>query len=307
MKTLLRTVLLTIGSLLCAAGIATSASAQSIKATVNDQAITAYDLNQRLKLMALFHQKASAKQALDDLIDDALAEQQAKRRHMDVTDAMVEDRFNAIAKQVKLSPEQFSKALRQNGVDPDTLRKLFRGQIYWALILRAKARSNTDAVSESDIQAEMQKQGITAESATMKEFRLQQIVFVVPKGSPPGLVPQRQRDAEAFRKRFSGCDTSLDLAKSMKGVVVLDIGRRDTSQVDDTLADQLGNTPAGGTLKPEVTERGVEVVAVCSVKEIQSTAGLRAEVTKKLAETQNKDLMETTKAEFRKDAKIVYN
>lgn len=283
------------------------AHAQSaVKATVNDQPITSYEVGQRTKLMKLFHQKgAGEKQALEDLIDETLAGSAAAARKIGPTDAMVEERFNGIAKQVKLAPAQFVKALGQAGVQAATLKKFIRAQMTWGMILQARARSTK--VSESDIQNEIVKEGIATNAATIQEFMLQQIVFVVPKGSSPGYVGQRQRDAEAFRKRFTGCDGSLELAKSIKGVVVLNMGRRDTTQVPGPVADELKATPAGGTLKPQVTDRGVEVIAVCTVKQVQSTAGVRAEVQTKLTQEATKDLDKSFKAELRKGAKISYN
>ncbi|MCX5493209.1 SurA N-terminal domain-containing protein [Kaistia dalseonensis] len=309
MRTMLRTLVFSLFSIgLGLALLPSVASAQStIKATVNDQAITSYDVNQRVKLMALFHQKATPKSALDDLIDEAIVQQFATPRKMLPDEAGVNERYAAIAKQVKLPLPQFGKALQQAGVEPETLKKLFRAQMTWATLMRAKIRSQQSNVSEADIQAELAKEGVNMEQATMKEFKLQQIVFVVPKTSPPGSAQRRLGEAEAFRKRFPGCDGSLDLAKSLKGVVVINAGRRDTSQMDTDMADALSSTPAGGTLKPEITDRGVEVIAICSVKEIQSTAGVRAQVEKKLSAAQNQDIEKDFKAELRKNAKIVYN
>jgi peptidyl-prolyl cis-trans isomerase SurA len=282
-----------------------TASAQSaVRATVNDQPITSYDVSQRIKLMKLFRQPSGDKVVLDDMVDEVLLDQVAKRRSMNVSDAMVEERFNGIAKQVKLPPAQFVKALGAQGVQAETLRKFLRAQITGAMVVQAKARSVK--VSEADVQAQIEKQGIQTETATIKEFKLQQIVFVVPKGSSPGYVGQRQREAEAFRKRFAGCDGSLEQAKALKGVVVLNMGRRDSTQIQGPAGEALKAASIGSTIKPDVTERGVEVVAVCDIKEIRSTAGVRAEIEDKLAAEQSKNVGKDFVAELRKDAKINY-
>ncbi|WP_018184247.1 peptidylprolyl isomerase [Kaistia granuli] len=286
-------------------GLTEAAFAQSaVRATVNDQPVTSYEVSQRVKLMKLFRQPTGDKIALDELVDEALMDQVAKRRGMTVSDSMVDERFNAIAKQVKLPPAQFAKALGSQGVQADSLRKFLRAQITGAMVLKARARSVK--VSEADVQAQIEKEGIQTETATIKEFKLQQIVFVVPKGSSPGYVGQRQREAEAFRKRFAGCDASLAQAKALKGVVVLNMGRRDSTQVQGPAGDALKTTPVGGTLKPDVTERGVEIIAVCEAKEIRSTAGVRAEIEEKLAGEQSKNLGKEFIAELRKNAKISY-
>ena len=283
------------------------AQQSKVLATVNDQPITSYDVTQRVKLLTLFRQKTGQKMALEDLIDETLIAQAAAKRNLSVPDAQVDERYNAIAKQVKLTPANFAKVLGEQGVQAETLRKLLRAQIMFGLVMRAKMRSVQADVTEADIQAELAKEGIDSQAAMIKEYRLQQIVFVIPRGSSPGLTPQRQRDAESFRKRIPGCEGSLQLAQSMKGVVVIDAGRRDSSQVEGDFAEALAKTPVGGTMKPEVTSRGVEIIAVCSAKEIQSTAGVRAEVERRLTEEQSKDLDKTVKAELRQEGKIVYN
>ncbi|WP_336799522.1 SurA N-terminal domain-containing protein [Kaistia sp. MMO-174] len=283
---------------------ATAFAQAAVRATVNDQAITSYDVSQRIKLMKLFHQPSGDKAVLDDMIDETLLDQVAKRRGMSVPDSAVEERFNGIAKQVKLPPAQFAKALSSQGVQADTLRKFLRAQMMSGMVIKARARSIK--VSEADVQAQIEKQGINTENATIKEFKLQQIVFVVPKGSSPGFVGQRQREAEAFRKRFAGCDGSLAQAKAMKGVVVLNMGRRDSAQVQGPVGDELKTTPVGGTLKPQVTERGVEIIAICEAKEVRSSAGVRAEIEEKLTAEQGKNLGKDFIAELRKDAKINY-
>jgi len=296
---------LALGISLGSVGLPASAFAQAkVRATVNDQPITSYDVNQRIKLMTLFRQPTGDKKALEELIDETLLDQVAKRRSMGASEAMVDERFNGIAKQVKLPPAQFVKALNAQGVQADTLRRFLRAQITGAMVIKARARSVK--VSEADVQAQIEKEGISTENATIKEFKLQQIVFVVPKGSSPGYVGQRQREAEAFRKRFGGCDASLAQAKALKGVVVLNMGRRDSTQIQGPAGDALKSTPVGGTLKPDVTERGVEVIAVCDVKEIRSTAGVRAEIEEKLAGEQSKNLGKEFVAELRENAKISY-
>ena len=92
----------------------------------------------------------------------------------------------------------------------------------------------------------------------------------------------------------------------MKGVVVLNMGRRDSAQVQGPVGDELKTTPVGGTLKPQVTERGVEIIAICEAKEVRSSAGVRAEIEEKLTAEQGKNLGKDFIAELRKDAKINY-
>ena len=141
---------------------------------------------------------------------------------------------------------------------------------------------------------------------TLNEYMLQQIVFIVPQGSSPALYAQRRREAEAFRQRFQGCDNSLAQAQKLRGVVVKDIGRRDATQLNGAEGEDIKKTPAGKTAPPYQMNEGIELIAVCSVKQVQSQAAARAEVTNELYGKQAKDLGKDYLDELRKAAIIEY-
>jgi peptidyl-prolyl cis-trans isomerase SurA len=140
----------------------------------------------------------------------------------------------------------------------------------------------------------------------MKEFVLQQIVFVVPESSSSGFVAQRRREAESFRQRFAGCDQSIAQARTLKAVVVKDIGRRDSSQLTGETGDEIEKTQPGKTTRPMQTDAGIELIAVCAARDVQSSAAARAEVENQLALAQNKDLGKDYLKELRDKAVIEY-
>ncbi len=63
-----------------------------------------------MKMMTLFRRKTSrGRIALDQMVDETIAEQIAKRSKINTSPAIINERVAAIAKQVKLSPAQFEK------------------------------------------------------------------------------------------------------------------------------------------------------------------------------------------------------
>jgi peptidyl-prolyl cis-trans isomerase SurA len=154
------------------------------------------------------------------------------------------------------------------------------------------------------VTAALESEGGAAQ--TLTEFVLQQIVFVVPSGSSAGQFAQRRREATAFRSRFKGCDQSLEQARQLRAVVVKDMGRRDSSQLQGQAGEEIKKTEAGKTLAPQQTEQGIELIAVCSKRDIQSSAAARAEIENKLFLEQNKDLGKDYLDELRARAIIEY-
>ncbi len=281
-----------------------SKSASSIAVLVNEVPVTDYDISQRQKLMALGGTKTSTKLATDELIDDTLEMYEAKKRGINVSDAQVNNAFGSIAQNLKLSPAQLTQALASRGIDAATLKQRLRAQLTWQILVQRRTQSKAQIKSQ-DITTAMLAKG-DLNQMMLNEYILQQIVFVVPQGSSPALYAQRRREAEAFRLQFQGCDSSLAQAQKLRGVVVKDIGRRDATQLNGPEGEDIKKTPAGKTASPYQMEQGIELIAVCSVKQVQSQEAARAAVTNDLYGKQAKDLGKDYLAELHKAAIIEY-
>lgn len=253
---------------------ATSALAVTIEAVVNGVAITSYDVSQRVALQRISGQTASTRAATDELIDELVQLSEAIRLGVNISNAQVDAAFASIAQQVNLSVSAFSSALREAGVEPDTLKRRLQTQIAWSALMQARV-AQTTVVRQDDVTAALLAAG--REGATVREYRLQQVIFVVPPNSSAGFISQRRNEAEAFRQRFAGCDSTFTQAAALREVVVVDIGR-DTSRLTSAQSQDITTTNAGRMTRPQTTSRGVELIAVCSVTEVQANENARMEV-----------------------------
>lgn len=283
-----------------AVGAADAAVAAEIKVLVNGEPITSYDISQRVAMQRISGQRADSKVALNELIDEAVQLTEARRRGVVVPDSQVEAAFASIATQVKMSPRDFGRALGQAGVNADSIKSRLRAQIAWSALMQG--RMQRAAINRADITAELLARG--EEGETMQEFRLQQIIFVAPKGSSAGVYAQRRREAESFRQRFKGCDTSLEQARRLRNVVVRDIGRRDTTQLGGPQGEEILKTREGKTTRPSQTDQGIEIVAVCAIREVRSNAAARAEIENKLLLAQGEQIGKEFLEELRAKAII---
>jgi len=286
-------------------GSPVAAAGATIKILVNDEPITNYDIAQRLKMMQAGRDKGGEKQAMELLIDDTLKIQEGKKRGLTIPDKQVDAFFAGIAQKNKMTASQFAQALGQSGLSANTLKRFIRAQATWSQLVQGKTRA-TAAVKSKDITAAMFAKE-NESNLTITEYKLQQIIFVVPKDkSSPGYVAQRRREAEAFRGRFGGCTKSLELAKSLKDVVVKDMGRRDSSQMDGTMGDEIKAAGVGKTTRPRETDQGVEIVAICDARDVHSDVAAREEAETKLVIEQAKTVGEDYLKQLRKAAIIVY-
>ena len=292
--------------LACIAGLVTlpsmAVAQSSIRVIVNGDAITSYDIAQRARLLPLFGNKGGQKAATEELIDETLKLQEARNRGMVVSDEQVDAIFANMAKERKLSPQRMSQELGKMGIAAETMKRWIKAQMTWRQLVRARARRQ-GRVSTSEIMSAMTDQG-NPDEFTETEYILQQIIFVVPEGSSSKYAAQRRREAENFRLRFPGCDGSLAKAKGLKGVVVHDLGRRDSSQLKGPQGEEIKQTKIGQTTRPSRSGNGFELVAVCSKRDFQSNAAARAEIESQLRLEKAKDLDKEYLAALREKAII---
>lgn len=304
MHRLIRTTFVTL-VVLAGSSPSTAWAASQIRAIVNGDVVTSYDVAQRARLLPLFGQKGGEKAAMEELVDETLKLQEAKRLGLNIPDKQVDAAFASIGQDKKLNPTQLARELGRIGIEAATMKRWIKAQMTWRQLVQARVRREGQ-VKTSDIMAAMLEKKGSPNSITVSEYTLQQIIFVVPKGSSDALVAQRRREAESFRQRFAGCEGSLQQAKNLKGVVVKDLGRRDSSQLSGAQGDEIKGLEPGKTTRPLPGANGVELIAVCAKRDFQSNAAARTEVETQLKLAQAKEMGEEYLAKLRKTAIIKY-
>jgi peptidyl-prolyl cis-trans isomerase SurA len=251
-----------------AASVAAScpAAAQQVAAFVNGAPITTFDVEQRSKFTQLStHKTPSRQEVLNALIDETIKTQEAKRYNMDASAEDINRALAAMSTRAGMSTEQFTQALNGHGVTIDTIKSRIRADIAWNQLLRARFPA-TLAIEEKEIRDAVEKKGAEAETVAY-DYRLRQILFIVPKGSPQSVTDGRMREAEALRGRFENCEDGIATARKLRDVAVRDPVRRSSADLADNLRQVLNSTPVGKLTKPEVSSQGVAVFAVCEKRE----------------------------------------
>jgi peptidyl-prolyl cis-trans isomerase SurA len=299
------------------------AAAQQVTVIVNGEPITSYDIEQRAKFLQLTTHKAPARQAVvDELINDKLKVQVAKRYKLDITDKDIDSAFGNMGKRMRLSAEQLTQALAQSGVDARTLKARIRAEIAWTQIVRGKFASSLQ-IGDKEIQEAMQAgkagkdskdekdvvQGSVEnkdDTATTKgvEYTLRPILFIVPRGTSEAGIAERKHEAEELRARFASCDTGLSMARTLRYVAVRDQVVRTSADLIPVLRQKLDSTPVGRLTEPEVTEQGIQVFAMCGKKETSGDTPEQREVRDKLFAQKFDEQSKHYLAELRRQAMI---
>jgi len=140
---------------------APSVSSQGgIAAVVNQDAISMRDLNDRLHLLIISSglpdnadlRARMTGQAIDSLINEQLMLQAAKKQNIDVDDKEIDDGFEQLAKQNKMSADEFKDMIGHAGVNIETMRRQIKSQLAWGKIIQKVMRPQIE-ISDADVDA----------------------------------------------------------------------------------------------------------------------------------------------------------
>jgi len=279
----------------------TVALAQSqVEVVVNDRPITSLEISERAALLGL--SGGTRADARAELIDEELMSQEAERLGITVGQSQIDAVFANFASQFQLSPGQFRTALAQSGVNADTLVNRIRAQLAWVQAVQARTRA-TVGITEQDVAAAVAAQGPTA--LQTEEYLIQRVILPLPADASGAAIEARRREAESLRSQFTSCDTGRQTAAAYREVVIQNVGRRLVSELPGATAELLAGVAEGHLSAPEVTDQGIEMLAVCERRMVNSDAGLRAELQLDLLNSQVEQVADLYLRELRSMATIV--
>jgi len=283
------------------------AMAQQIMVMVQGQPITSFDVAQRVKLTQLTERRSiSQKQALEDLIDERLKIFTADRFGISADREEVDKMFAQMASRNGRTPAQLAAALSQSGVDASSLKAKMRADYVWNAYVRGRY-SSVATVRDSDIFNALESKGedLTAAQRTT-EYTLRQIVLVVGRTAPASERSRRLAEANALRQRFTDCESGVEVARGLRETVVREPVIRTSAEMTDPVRKIMNDVPIGKTTTPEVTQAGVELIAVCGRREIVGESARKREVRNELQNKQLESLSKRLLVDARKAAMIQY-
>jgi len=184
-----------------------------IVAVVNDEAITARELDERARfaMKQLAQQNTTAppravveRQILERMIADRVQIQFAKETGLRVDDGDLERAIGRIAEQNKITPQQLRSTLERDGVPYAKFREDIRNEIVMSR-LREREVDNKIVITESEIDALLSASA--NEEMRSDEVDISHVLVVVPENASPEQVQARRaRAEEALAQLNKGTD-----------------------------------------------------------------------------------------------------
>ena len=218
-------------------------------AVVNDEVISALDLAMRTRLAILAAgledspevRRRLRQQILRTLIDERLQMQEAERLDIKVAEGELDKAVEQLARQNKMSREQFFAVLKRNSILPATLTEQVRGNLTWRAIVQRRLRPQV-AISEEEIEEVI---GRLRSSSGQVQLRVSEILIAV-----DSVVREddARRAADRLAQQLRGGADFAALARQFSQSATASVGG-DLGWIErEQLANELG--PALARMQP---------------------------------------------------------
>jgi peptidyl-prolyl cis-trans isomerase SurA len=210
--------------------------------------------------------------------------------------------YGEMAGRMRITTDQLTKSLESQGIRPETLKARLKAEMVWTSLVRGRYKESLQ-ISEKDINDQAKEAGDTGKVEAF-EYKMQPIVLLVPRGSPPAAIENRKKEAEALRERVTSCEAANAYFKSMQNATIRDAVTRTSSALAAPLREMLDKTPIGHLTPPEITKQGVEMVALCERKPTTVDSPKKQEIRQKILMQKYETKQKAYLAEIRKAAMI---
>jgi peptidyl-prolyl cis-trans isomerase SurA len=250
-----------------------SQTVQRISAIVNDELITAYDLESRIRLV-IFSTRLSntvdtrrriSSQVLRTLIDERLQMQEAKLRNISVSRRDLQRARETIEKQNRLPKGGLESVLQQNGIPFESINEQLRTSIAWSKLigrrLRPRITIGEDEIDES-LERIRSRQGQT-------EYRLSEILLTVDSPDQEANIRRTaERIADQLAKGARFTAIARQFSQSATAAVGGDLGWQHETELNDTLREVVGQMGKGSMTSPIKTVAGYRILLLRDTRKI---------------------------------------
>ena len=182
-------------------------TADYIVAIVNQELVTAGEVQQRIDRLREEAQRSKSKlppddelrhQVVDALIDERVQITNARDVGQRVDDVELERAVANVAAQNQLTPAQLRERLKKEGIDYTRFRNNVRDQLQVERVREREVQARI-TITDAEVDAVLDKQRAAAGSAT--EYNIAQILVTVPENASESLIAERRTKAEAALNR----------------------------------------------------------------------------------------------------------
>jgi peptidyl-prolyl cis-trans isomerase SurA len=285
-------------------------SAGTVLVIVNDQPITVFDIDQRIKISELLGDavNASSRPAiLQELINDVLKRGEAERFRAMPSTKQINDAMARFAKGASLNEETLAKQLKTKGISMEAVRSQIAVSIAFNRLLSSKYKIR-DTVDEAEVTRRLAQFERDPRLKAATVYKLQEILLPVENvGAMSGqLLMARALEAQQVMSRYKGCASAK---KAGSGIFNVKVGKPFEADAQRLPKDLKAALDKAGTKKlvgPIQGQQGIQLIGLCSVNKIAPKPPSREQVENLLMNERFAVFEERYVKELRRSAFIDY-
>jgi peptidyl-prolyl cis-trans isomerase SurA len=238
---------------------------------------------------------------LDELVDDRLIAQAARRAQITVTTDAVDNAIETLKRQSRLNDEQFREAVREQGYTESQFREDVRRQLLRLNLLNVRVRGRIN-ITDEDVRAVYDTEVRRARSQTT--FVAADILVALEPGASATDIAAARRRAEAIHRSIGA--TSFEAAMAEHGG--FELGELRQGQLDGALEEALMGLEDGGVSEPVLNAAGFHILLLRSrghdAQQIPPFDGVREAIQRQLTEEAMGRQQSQYLEELRRDASV---
>jgi len=242
------------------------------------------------------------KEAQEELIEERLKLQEAKRLGVDISEDEAKRMLKGIAERNKMTEEQFALQVKGQGIDISTMRERFKVQSAWREVIRRRFSAQI-SITQGEIDRLVTASATDAGEDTV-ELQVQKITLAMTGKADQTVMAKRFAEADGLRRKFGGCKTMAALAKDAGDARFEDMKFIRPSSIPEPTRSMLLSAKDGDVLPPATAATSIEVYAVCSRRPIRADDKQRERVQADLAQKEFELLAKRHLRDLRQDAHI---
>lgn len=255
----------------------------SIEVLVNDEPISSFDINQRLRLVIAISGGVNTQeeflqvreQVIQSMVDERLQLQEAAEVELEVSDEQLEQFFARRAQGVGQQPEQFAQALASIGSSKDTMKRQMEAEIAWSQLVQGRLGAFV-SVSDEEVEAFIQR---IYDNRGKFEYRLGEIVLLSQSQEQSAAVEANAKQlVEQIRGGADFIQIAQQLSASSTAAVGGDLGWITGDDLDPSYREQVENADVRSVLDPIRTPGGYIILSVADRRRVLTVDPLDTQV-----------------------------
>jgi peptidyl-prolyl cis-trans isomerase SurA len=260
---------------------------RGVVAVVDDQPITSFDVDQRIKLTSVLGsgRKLTRKQALEILINDVLKRKETAKLKATLSEEQVDAAIERLAKGSGTTVEGLTAKLKSVGISVKALRTQLLTNLSFNRVLIAKYKIKA-TVDEAEVDRKLAAIKQDPRMQPMTAYEIREIVLPVEMDDAfaSQLMQARAIEAGQIRQNYKGCGSLDEAVSGIFNVKVSKVVQVDAEKLPKKMREVLESAGNSSLVGPMRAKEGIQLIAFCGKRSIAPEGPSREQVHRMLTE-----------------------